>query len=182
MSYLPIKDVAYALRSYYPNADNTEKIILECALVGAGADAVGGIIPGLAIPATITACFGTVWVMYGRLAKELGISLKDNVLKLLARAALSNIAANLGGVLIGAFAAMFIPGGSILASAAIAFVTIYLAGLVFLKMILKLAQTSSDPYTFSDMNENTMKNAMNDMKVTKEDLKAAKNSYKENKK
>ena len=84
MSYLPIKEAAYALKDYYPNADETEKVIINCALVAAGADAVGGVLPGLAVPATIIACFGTVWVMYGQLCGKLGISLKENVLKLLA--------------------------------------------------------------------------------------------------
>jgi hypothetical protein len=55
MSYLPIKEAAYALKDYYPNADETEKVIINCALVAAGADAVGGVLPGLAVPATIIA-------------------------------------------------------------------------------------------------------------------------------
>ncbi len=132
MSYFPIKEVAYGLKSYYPNADETEQIIIDCAMVAAGADIVGSIIPGLAVPATIITCFGAVWAMYGKLSNKLGISFKKNVLKLIARAVLANIVANLGATIAAVLAGMFIPGASILASAVVVFLTIYLAGLVFL--------------------------------------------------
>lgn len=172
----------YGLKEYYSNAEDTEKVIINCALVAAGADAVGGIIPGLAIPATIASCFGAVWVMYGKLCGTLGISLKENVLKLLAKAALANIAANLSGALIAMFAGMFIPGASIFVSAAVAFVTVYLAGIVFLALILKMAKKSSDPYTFSDISEDDMRKTVSGTKLSKEDLKAAKDAYDRNKK
>lgn len=170
------------MKQYYQNAEKTEKIIIDCALVAAGADAVGGMIPGLAIIATITSCFGAVWVMYGKLCKTLGISLKENVLKLLARAALANIAANLGASLIAMFAGMFIPGASMLVSAAVAFIAVYLAGIVFLALILKLAEKSSDPYTFSDISEKDMKDTVSGTKLTKDDLNAAKDAFDRNKK
>lgn len=120
---------------------------MKCALTATAADAVGGAIPGLAIPATIIGCFGVVWVMYGKRCSTLGISLKENALKLLARAALSNILANLSGAILTLVAGMFIPGGSILASALVSFITVYLAGLIFLRTILSLAEKSSDSYT-----------------------------------
>ena len=181
MSYFPIKETAYALRSYYADAEETEKIIIDCALVAAGADAVGSIIPGLSIPATIITCFGAVWVMYGKLCDKLGISLKKNMLKLLARAALANITANLGGAILGLLAGMMIPGGSILASAAVAFLTIYLAGLVFLQLVLKLAKQSNDPYSFSDISASEMQKALKETKVGIEDLEAARQAYEANK-
>ena len=128
------------LKEYYSHAEDTEKVVINCALVAAGADAVGGVIPGLAIPATIASCFGAVWVMYGKLCSTLGISLKENVLKILARVALANITANLGGALIATFVGMFIPGASIFVAAAVSFITVYLAGVVFLALILKMAK------------------------------------------
>lgn len=82
MSYMPIQETAYALKEYYASAEETEKVILNAALVAAGADAVGGAIPGVSIPITIITCTGAVWVMYGALCKTLGISMKKNVLKL----------------------------------------------------------------------------------------------------
>ena len=181
MSYMPIKDICYALKDHYYNAEMTEKIIINCALVAAGADAVGGLIPGLAIPATIVACFGTVWVMYGKLCDTLGITLSEKILKVLARAALANIAANLGGVFIAMFAGMMLPGASIAASAVTAFVTVYLAGMIFLQLILQLAEQSKDPYSFKDISTDEFKKGVENTKVGKEDLEAARKIYNENK-
>lgn len=180
MSSYMTKEIMTALKCYYARANETEQIILNAALAAAAADAVGGIIPGLAIPAIIISCFGTVWAMYAALCSTLGISLKENVLKLLARAVLANITANLGGVLVAMFAGMFIPGASILVSAAVSFIAVYLAGIVFLRLILKMAQKSSDPYTFSDISASEMKTEARNIKVTKDDLKAAKAVYEAN--
>ena len=173
----PMVMVTQALREFYKNADDANKIIMTAALTAAGADAIGGAIPGLSIPATIISCFGAVWVMYGAICRTLGITMKDKALKLLARAALANIAANLGGAIAALIAGMLVPGGSILASAIVAFLTVYLAGLVFLKTLAKLAAASSDPYTFSDMSESDMKKAMKDTKLSRDDLEAARNAY-----
>ena len=175
MSYMPTKDLCYALKDHYCNADKTEKIIINCALVAAGADAVAGIIPGIAIPATIVACFGSVWV------KTLGITLSEKILKLLARAALANIAANLGSVFIAMFAGMMFPGASLAASAVTAFVTVYLAGMIFLQLILKLAEQSTDPYSFKDISTDEFKKGVENTKVGREDLEAARKIYQENK-
>ena len=173
----PMVMVTQALKVFYANADDANKVIMTAALTAAGADAIGGAIPGLAIPATVISCFGAVWVMYGVICKTLGITMKDKALKLLARAALANIVANLGGALAALVAGMLVPGGSILASAIVAFLTVYLAGLVFLKTLAKLAAASSDPYTFSDMTEGDMKQAMKETKVSRDDLEAARNAY-----
>ena len=170
--------VADALQVFYENANEANKIIMTAALTAAGADAIGGIIPGLAIPATIVSCFGAVWVMYGAICRKLGITMKDKALKLLARAALANIAANLGGAIAALIAGMLVPGGSVVASAIVSFVTVYLAGLVFLKTLAKMAAVSSDPHTFSDMSESDMKRAMREASVTREDLEAARRAYK----
>mgnify|MGYP007089422329 FL=1 len=175
------KTIMYALKAYYSNAENTEKIILNCALVAASADLVGGAIPGLAIPAVITSRFGAIWVMYGKLCKELGISLKDNTLKILARAAITNIAMNLTGVILGALAGMLIPGASIPVSAIVTFATVYLAGMMFLQLILKMAQKSTDPHMFSDISADEMKKTVSGIKLSKDDLEAAKKVYENNK-
>lgn len=177
-----LKGVAVGLKVHYANAEDAEKVIINCAFVAAAADAVGGVIPGLAIPATIASCFGAVWVMYAKICNVLGISLKENVLKLLARAALANILTNLGGIMIAAFAGMFIPGASVAVSALITFITVYLAGWIFLQLIAKLAAKSSDPHSFSDIGEKEMKAVVKETKVSKDDLDAAQAVYKENKK
>lgn len=181
MESYQMKALMDGLKVHYGNADQMEKVIIDCALVAAGADAVGGLFPGLAIPATIASCFGAVWVMYGRLCGTLGISMKENVLKFLAKAVISNIAANLGGALIAMFVGMFIPGASAFVSAAVTFITVYLAGIVFLALILKMAKKSSDPYSFSDISESDMKEIVSNTRLSKEDLKEAKKSFEQNK-
>ncbi len=181
MNNLPIRQLIPVLSKYYANAEETEKIIINCALVAAGADTVVSIIPGLAVPATIVSCFGAVWAMYGTLCRKLGISLKTNVLKLLARAALANIAANLWGAILALIAGMFFPGASVAASAVITFITLYIAGYIFLQTILTLAEKSSDPHTFSDISEGEMERTAKATKVSKDDLKAAKSAYDDNK-
>lgn len=177
-----LRTLLLGLKVHYANAEEVEKIIINCALVAATADAVGSAIPGIAIPATIVGCFGAVWAMYGLICAKLGIILKGHVLKLLARAALSNILMNLGGAMIASFAGMFIPGASIAVSAVVTFVTIYLAGWIFLQLIAKLADESSDPHSFSDIGEAKMKAVIKETKVSKDDLDAARAVYKENKK
>lgn len=169
--------ILYGLKAYYANAEDTGKVIMTSALTAAAADMVGGSIPAFAVPATIVACFGAVWVMYGELCKVLGIQLKANALKLLARAAIANIAANLGSALIGLVVGMFVPGASVAASAVVTFITVYMAGYVFLQMILNMAQKSSDIYGFSDIPEADMRREVKNTKVTAEDMAAAKAAF-----
>lgn len=168
-----MKDVAYLLKAYYANAEETEKIILSCALTAAGADAVGGLIPGLAVPMIVVSCLGAVWAMYGSICAKLNISIKGNVLKILARAALANIVANLGGFLAAYLVATFIPGAGVAASALLTFATVYLAGYIFLQTLLKLAQKSRDPHTFGDIDERDMKDTIKSVKVDQNVAKEA---------
>ena len=172
-----LRELAYGLKVYYAGAEETERIIINSALVAASADAIGGAVPGLAVPAIIISCFGAVWVMYGKLCEALGITLKKNVLKLLARAALANIAANLGGALVAIVAAMFVPGASIAVSAVVSFIAVFLAGEVFLSLVLKMAKESSDRTSFCDMSTDDMKKVVSKIKLSKDDLNAAKNAY-----
>lgn len=169
-----------SLKKYYPDAEATKKIILNCALVAAAADAAGSIIPGVAVIAVITSCFGAIWVMYGKLCSALNITLKKNTLKLLARAAISNIIVNIGSAIIAFVASLLIPGASIVISAMIIFVSVYCAGYLFLNMISKLAIKSRDPNAFTDISVVEMKKCIKEQKLTKEDLEDATNVFREN--
>lgn len=168
------------LGRYYEKAEETIRIITRCALVAGAANVVGGVIPGVAVVTTIISCVGAVWTMYVKLCQELKISLSEKALKLLARAVVSNIAANLGGALVAMLAAMLLPVGSVAASALVGFVTVYLAGIVFLKLILKLAEKTGDPHSFNGIDANSMKREVADFKVTQEDLEEAKKVFDEN--
>ena len=181
MNSLNMKMALYGLRQHYNEADKTERIIIDSALVAAGACAVSSIIPAVAIPALIIECFGTVWVMYAKICNTLGIKIKENVLRLLARAALSNITANVGGVLITYFVGMLVPGASILAGAAVSFATVYLAGIIFLELLGKLADKSADPVSFSDISTAEMTRTVKNATVDKADFEAANGLYEANK-
>lgn len=173
MSNYYLKEAVYLLKAYYANAEETERIILSCALAAAGADAVGGLFPVLSVPMLVVSCMGAVWAMYGSICAKLNITIKGNVLKILARAALSNIIANLGGFLAAYLVAAFVPVAGAAASAMLTFATVYLAGYIFLQMLLKLAQKSSDPYTFSDIDESCMKDTIKSVNVDQNVAKEA---------
>ena len=79
------------------------------------------------------------------------------------------------------FAGMMFPGASLAASAVTAFVTVYLAGMSVLQLILKLAEQSKDPYTFKDISTDEFKKGVENTKVGREDLEAARKIYQENK-
>ena len=177
MNQSKLKEAVSALQKYYKNAEKAEKIVTDCALIAAAANTVGCIIPVVSVPALIVGCFGAVWVMYAKVCKELGINLKENVLKLMARAALSNIAANLGSVMLASFFGMLFPGTSAIFAAVVTYSTVYLAGIIFLLTLRKLAEQSNDLISFSDISEDKITEPVKVARITKEDLNAAKAAY-----
>ena len=84
--------------------------------------------------------------------------------------------------MIASFAGMFVPGASIIVSSIVAFVSVYLAGFIFLQLILKMAEKSKDKYSFSDISTKDMKDTIKKTKLDKEDLNAARYVYEQNKK
>lgn len=174
-----IETIVNDLKQYYGNADEARDIIENCALTAAAADAVGSILPVLAIPSLIVSCVGAVWVMYAQVCKSLNIRIKENALKLLGRVALSNIAANAVGYLGATLLGSMIPGASILVSAVVTYVAIYLAGMLFLAMLSGMAATAKDPHDFTEMSEEQMAKIIRASKVTAADVKAARTAYAE---
>ena len=61
------------------------------------------------------------------------------------------------------------------------FVSAYLAGIIFLQLILNLAKNSSDSYSFSDISTADFKREIKNTKIGKEDLEATRKAYEENK-
>lgn len=157
---MPMKEILYALKIYYHDADEAEKIIMSCALAAAGASAVGGLIPILEIPALIVSCVGAVWTMYIKVCKCLDIKISDNILKVLASAALSNIATNLVSVFAVELLLTFVPGISSIAGAIVTFACVYLAGLMFMQMLLTMAKNGKSGDTLVNVSEKDFKQAM----------------------
>lgn len=168
---MSMKEIAYSLKDYYSRANEVEKIIISCALAAAGASAVGGIIPVLEIPALIVSCVGAVWAMYIKVCKCLGIKISENILKFLASAALSNIATNLISVFAAEFILTFIPGLSSMAGAIITFSCVYLAGLMFMQMLLAMAKQGKYGDTLTSMSKEDLEKELQKQTPTKEDAK-----------
>lgn len=168
------------LKYYYKSADKVEKIILNCALTAAGATAVGGLVPILALPAMIISCVGAVWTMYIKICKCLDIPIGENILKVLATAALSNIATNLISVFAVELITAAIPGIGSLAGAAATFGCIYLAGIMFMEMILAFAKKGKVGDDLGHVSQQVLKSEIKNHTPTKEDVKDARHSFDDN--
>ena len=175
MSLGSIHALTHGLAHHYEHAEDTTKIIIGAALVAAGSDAVASLVPILSLPATIIGCLAAVWIMYSKICKKLGIRLSEHTLKLIGKAALANIAGNLIGLIL----ALLLPGGSVIASAAVTFVSVFIAGKIFLALILKMAEKSKDKVSFSDIPDSEMKNFARSAEVSREDIDEAKGSHEE---
>lgn len=172
-----LQDVARCLKVYYKDADEAQQIILNCAMVAAGAAAVGGWVPVLALPSIIISCFGAVWAMYIEVAKCLDIPIGKNLLKVLASAALSNIATNLVGVFAVELVTAVIPGIGSLAGAAATFGCVYLAGMMFMQMLLAFAKKGKVGNDLRHVSQQVLKSEIKNHTPTREDVKDARHSF-----
>ena len=175
-----LNEVAKGLKCYYQCADEAEKIIFNCAMAAACATAVGGMFPILGLPAMIIVCVGAVWAMYIKICKCLTIPIRDSILKVLASAALSNIAANLVGVFAVELVTAAIPGIGSLAGAAATFGCIYLAGMMFMEMLLGFAKKGKVGADLGGISEKEFKSAIKDYTPTKDDVKDARDAFDQN--
>lgn len=190
MNYGPMmKQALYALEEELKrvgrdvNSEAIAGIIETHAVATAASAAASAIIPGTG--GTIAfgiACASTI-TMYGRLAKEMGITLSQGLI----RAVVSALAVDLGASVttsIAATAALsFIPGlGSMAASTITAitnFAFVYLAGMMFVKLIAKFGISR-----VQNMSQSEMKSAIHDVQKgvnMTSAMKEARSSYKTNK-
>lgn len=175
-----MSDLLRYLEVYYKGAEEAEKIIINCALTAAAAAAVGGFVPALSLPAMIISCFGAVWMMYAQLCDCLGIPFQENILKTLASAALSNIATNLIAVFVVELLTAFIPGIGSVSGAAVTFACVYLAGLMFMKMLLAFARMGKTGDALGSMTPGNASSYMKQCGVSKDDVKNAKDAFNQN--
>lgn len=168
------------LKAFYYNADEAGKTIINCALLAAGTAAVGGMIPILELPAMIVSCVGAVWAMYIQICKNLNINIGDNLLKVLASAALTNIATNLIGVFALEILTFFIPGIAYISGALITFASVYLAGQMFMAMLLAFARQGKTGADMGNISAEDMRSVLDDMTPSKSDVKKAKQAFREN--
>ena len=172
---MKLNQIANHLKQYYNNADDAVQVILKHAGIAAGACAVGIAFPALEVPAIIVASFGAVWAMYIQLCKCLGIELSDNLLKVLASAAISNITINLASAYALEVVASMLPGIGHITGTVLTFSCVYLAGMMFMSLLLALAKNGQK---IEEMSEEELKSALREQTPTKEDMKDAKTAFK----
>ena len=131
------------------NAINIENIIIKHAIASAAAGLAGGFLPGVAGIIAVVTSAGAIWTMYYRICREMGIKISQSILKTLGSAILSNIVTQLGGVILIEAIASFIPGVAIVASAAACYGVVYLAGYLFIKLLVSVFKAGQDPSVMS---------------------------------
>ena len=127
------------------SSDRIESIVTQHAIGAAATGLAAGIIPGLSGILGILTSTGIIWSMYYRISQELGIPFTKNVLKTLGSAFLSNIFCNLSSLLLAELVCSFIPGIAIVATGAICYAIAYLAGYLFIKLLVNVFKAGKTP-------------------------------------
>lgn len=111
------------------------------------------------------------------MSKELYLKLTIDFLKVVASAVLTNIAVNLISTFIAEIVLCFVPGVSISASAAICFATTYLAGKMYLEILLAFTKSGK---RIEDATQEDFKQEIKKHTMTRDDLREAKATQQEN--
>lgn len=137
-------------------SEEVGNIIIQHALGAAAAGLGAAWIPGAGGTAALAASVGVIWLMYYRINKALGIKLSKTLLKSLASAVITNIAASAASVIGGtvtATALSFIPGvGNGAASVVMAgvdYAVVFASGLVYIKILTNLFKAGKNPEEMS---------------------------------
>lgn len=163
------------------NVINRFAIYSAVASVAAFAPGIGGIIASLSQA-------GLIWGTYVMINKTLGISMKENVVKFIGSAMITNLATTAGSLLVsyvGATIISFLPGANILAVALygmIGYVLIYASSLLYLNLLTKVmkAKGSFDLDT-SDETKNIIGDVVKNSDI-KNIIKEAKEVFEEKEK
>lgn len=144
-----LQEIAQALKGDLSGSqlNGIESTIKNYAVASAVAGAVSGLVPGAAGILAMLTQTGLVWATYVKINQHLGISMKENTAKFLASAIGTNILAN-AGILILSYATAaiisFIPifgqAMAAAANAAMGYIFIYVAAVIYLKLIIELVR------------------------------------------
>ena len=118
---------------YFDSKALSDCVVKYSAAAGISAMA-GGVLPGAGAAIAIAIGSGAAWAMYIKMSNIIGVKIEKKTLKVIASAAISNVAAN--AVLLLAFS--FIPGASILADGIITFASVYIAAIIFLTALTQI--------------------------------------------
>lgn len=159
------------------------------AIAAAIASAVAGLAPGIAGVVAILTQTGFVWATYVKINNTLGISMTKNTAKFLGSAIVTNIILNAGafiGTLIASGLLSFIPGLGSAASAALnaamGYVLIYAAAIIYLKLITHFIHPDGTlNISENDSTKETIKDIVSQANI-RDIIKEGRESYKEAKK
>lgn len=159
------------------------------AIAAALASAVAGLAPGIAGVVALLTQTGFVWATYMKINNTLGISMTKDTAKFLGSAIVTNIALNAGafiGAVIAAGLLAFIPGLGSAASAAIdaamGYVLIYAAAIIYLKLITHFVHPDGTvSITESDGTKDVIKDIVRESSM-RDIIKEGRESFKEAKK
>ena len=122
-----------------------EDTIKVCSAIAAVSGVATGWIPGAGGVIALGVMTATVWGMYVKINKDLGISIKENFLKFIASAFVTNMAANIGSIVLAlalSAALSFIPGIGSLASVAIVgimgYVVVYASAVLYIMLLTRI--------------------------------------------
>lgn len=144
--HLAVKSLGEASNEYLTKHQLTkvEDTIIRCSVAAAIAGVGAGWLPGAGAFVASAAWVAAIWTMYVRINKNLGISIKDNILKSLASAFLTNIIASAGALILGFSAGLLlslIPGlqaGAVVIDGMIGYVTVFASGVLYINLLTKV--------------------------------------------
>lgn len=157
--------------------------ILETHAIGAAVAGLGTAwFPGFGAAAAVVANVGFVWSMYIRIGSKIGVPFSRNILKSVATAICTNLASNVVGYVVMASVFSLFPGigsgAAAMTMAAIGFILTYSCGLIYIKVLTRLAKAHAD---FNDVSKEDLKVIAGKV-IAKEDIKGmmkqAKNKFK----
>ena len=162
--------------------DEIAGIVQSHAVATSLSAAASGFIPGAGgVVAMGIACTSTI-TMYGRLAHAMGVRLNNGLIRAIASAVVADLAAAVAATLAASAAISFIPGVGNMASSTIIAATnygfVYLAGLIFIKLVASLGVSRMERMSESEI-KSAAKGIQREMDI-KQAMKEAKASFKAN--
>ena len=144
--HLAVKTLGEASSDYLTKHQLTkvEDTIIGCSVAAAIAGVGAGWLPGAGSLVATAAWVAAIWTMYVKINKDLGISIKDNILKSLASAFLTNIIASAGALILGFAAGLLlslIPGlqpATVIIDGMVGYVTAYASGVLYINLLTKV--------------------------------------------
>lgn len=180
-----LKVAAEALKEYYRDADDIVKSVINHAAAAAAAAALSGAVPGAGSTIAATVSIGIIVKMYISLGNMLGIHIGNGVLKALASAVVADLAGSIVAILAVSTALSFIPGLGTLGAAGITALTsfcyVYLAGLIYIKMVGKILSSGKSVNKMTEAELKAAAKQASDSMDMKKAIKEATSAYKSNK-